>query len=307
MKHISPGISTSTIKSPDNSNLLISSSVNIVGNANVTNTLTITGSIVPQSTLVIDGAMNVTGDVTFDRNPTFLEVNLLPTTASWAGTASYALNLVNSPNSINTGSFVTTSSFNSFTSSITAFATTGSNQFNGNQTITGSLTITQNLTVLGNTTITSITASQLTVSSSYISVNVFEPAQRFGGLIVYDSGSSQATASLIWDSLNNKWIYQNASGSTYSGGALMSGPRNTGSLGEERLPTINYVLKGQGGDHIVESNIFDDGTKISINSSIDITGSLTVTGNIIGTASISLQTATPQLYAINYASKYILL
>ena len=66
-------------------------------------------------------------------------------------------------------------------------------------------------------------------------------AERFGGLKVYDSGSSVATASLAWDSLRNHWVYQNASGSMYSGGMLLAGPRNSGSLGDE--PSLKLAIR----------------------------------------------------------------
>lgn len=135
---------------------------------------------------------------------------------------------------------------------------------NGDYTVTGSLTITQNLTVLGSSSITYVTASQLAVSSSIISVNVFEPAERFGGLKVYDSGSSTATASLLWDSEHNHWIYQNVSGANYSGGMLLSGPRNTGSLGDEPGLINGRIVKSIGGDHLDVSIISETGTTITI-------------------------------------------
>jgi len=163
--------------------------------------------------------------------------------------------------------------------------------YTGNAQITGSLTITQNLTVLGSSSIVYVTSSQLDVGTNTISVNVAEPGLRFGGLVVYDSGSlsHQATASLFWDSLNNHWVYQNASGSTYSGGGFISGPKNFGALGSETYPTLNRIVKGEGGDHITDSNISDNGSVVSINSNTQVTGSLTVTqgvtGSLYGTAS----------------------
>lgn len=172
---------------------------------------------------------------------------------------------------------------------------TTSNSFIGDQTITGSLIVTQNLTVLGSSSLLIVTSSQLAVSSSIISVNVFEPAERFGGLKVYDSGSSNATASLLWDSLNNKWIYQNVSGSGYSGGMFMMGPRNNGSLGDEVGTIANVVMKGQGGDHITGSNITDDGSLVTINSNTTITGSVIVTSTISSTNITSIETATSSL------------
>ena len=141
-----------------------------------------------------------------------------------------------------------------------------SKSLNGDYAVTGSLTITQNLTVLGSSSITYVTSSQLQVATSVISVNVFEPAERFGGLKVYDSGSEShlATASLLWDSLNNHWIYQNASGSNYSGGMLLSGPRNTGSLGDEIGLISGRIAKSVGGDHLDNSIISESGTTITI-------------------------------------------
>jgi hypothetical protein len=139
-----------------------------------------------------------------------------------------------------------------------------SRSLNGNYAVTGSLTITQNLTVLGSSSLVYVTSSNLAVSASFISVNVFEPAERFGGLKVYDSGSSNATASLAWDSLHNHWVYQNASGSSYSGGMLLSGPRNSGSLGDEPNLINGRIVKSVGGDHIDVSIISETGTTITV-------------------------------------------
>jgi len=134
----------------------------------------------------------------------------------------------------------------------------------GDYVVTGSLTITQNLTVLGSSSLVYVTSSQLAVSASTISVNIFEPAERFGGLKIYDSGSSNATASLLWDSLNNHFIYQNVSGSNYSGGMLLAGPRNTGSLGDEVGLISGRIAKSVGGDHLDNSIISETGTTITI-------------------------------------------
>jgi hypothetical protein len=159
-----------------------------------------------------------------------------------------------------------------------SFATTGSNNFIGDQTITGSLVITQNLQVLGSSSFLYVTSSQLNVSSSTISVNIFEPAERFGGLKVYDSGSSSATASLLWDSLNNRFVYQNVDGASYNGAVLIGGPRNSGSLGDEPLLTSGKIPKSVGGDHIDNSIMSEVG-----GNAIAISGGLVITGSILST------------------------
>lgn len=151
-----------------------------------------------------------------------------------------------------------------------------SKSLEGNYVVTGSLTLTQNLTVLGSSSLVYVTSSNLAVSASFISVNVFEPAERFGGLKVYDSGSSNATASLAWDSQHNHWVYQNVDGASYSGGMLLSGPRNSGSLGDEPGLIDGRIVKSVGGDHIDVSIISETGTTINIDGNLvadSITGS----------------------------------
>ena len=176
----------------------------------------------------------------------------------------------------------------------TSFAQTASyvNQLNQNVLITGSLTVLQGATIYGSSSFQYITSSQLAVSASFISVNVFEPAERFGGLKVYDSGSSTATASLAWDSLHNHWVYQNVSEATYTGGMLLSGPRNTGSLGDEPSLTKWFVPRSDGTDHLDDSQIYSSGS-IHI-----VTGSLTVTAGITGSISGSATNAVSSSYAL---------
>lgn len=186
----------------------------------------------------------------------------------------------------------------------------GSQTINGNQIISGSITITQNINVLGTSSFTYITSSNLNLTGPFIYTNVYEPIERFGGLVVFDSGSlsHQATASLLWDSLNNHWIYQNASGSNYSGGMLLSGPRNTGSLGSEIGLTNTRIPKSVGGDHLDNSNIYDTGTVVRVVSNTEITGSLKVTGGIQGNIDFSYLQNVPSLVTgtgtTNYVTKF---
>jgi len=197
----------------------------------------------------------------------------------------------------NTGSF--SGSFTgTFTGSLLGTASHAATASYVGPTLTQDLTLNGNFTVNGTASYTYVTASQLDVGTNFISVNVGEPAERFGGLIVYDSGSLShlATASLAWDSLNNHWVYQNASGSTYSGGMLMSGPRNTGSLGDEPSLTRWFIARSDGGDHLNDTQIYSSASIHIVTGSLTITSG--VTGSLLGTASYATQ-ALSASYALN--------
>jgi hypothetical protein len=116
----------------------------------------------------------------------------------------------------------------------------------------------------------------LNISDNVITVNVASPGVRFGGLSVFDSGSlsSEATASLFWDSQNNHWIYQRESGSTYNGGMLISGPRNAAGLGNELGTTACMLLVGQGGDHLTSSLVYHDSTRTCVPNILNVGGAL---------------------------------
>jgi hypothetical protein len=150
-----------------------------------------------------------------------------------------------------------------------------------------------NLTVYGTQSVNYITSSQLDISDNIITVNTSTPQIRFGGIAVRDSGSEGTglTGSLLWDSQNNHWVYTNPSGSSYSGGMMISGPRAS-SLGEEQGTTFNALMKGQGGDHITSSAVFEVSGSVGIGLSnpsnkLEVqAGDIKINANISSTASL---------------------
>ena len=211
------------------------------------------------------------------------------------------------------------------------YATTGSNTFTGPQFISeasnaigfastaslytnGGLRVSKdsfvsgtayfnNVVVYGTSSIQYITSSQVNFGTNIITVNTDTPAVRFGGLSVFDSGSTQLTGSILWDSQNNHWIYSNPSGSSYNSAMLMNGPRNTGSLGTEQGTTNNALMKGQGGDHITSSQVIDDGTTVRIPGALQVTGSLINTGaTTFGSTVTAGGTITLNNASANYAT-----
>ena len=180
------------------------------------------------------------------------------------------------------------------------YATTGSNTFVGTQTITGSLYITQNLVVYGSSSVQNVTASAVSIGTNTVVLNTANPAIRFGGIEVIDSGSSQATGSLLWDSENNVWLYANPVGSGYGSARLIAGPQNTGSLGQEIGLTTGYVPVAVGDDHIGDSIISASATKVNIEGGLDVTGELSAsTINGIGNVTEFSSSVSASIASIN--------
>jgi hypothetical protein len=183
-----------------------------------------------------------------------------------------------------TGSYATTGSntfvggqYLSSSFNPTGFSTTASLYTDGGLRVTrdayisGTLYL-NNVTVFGTQSVAYISSSQLNIGTNLITVNTDTPSIRFGGLAVYDSGSTGLTGSILWDSQNNHWVYSNPSGSSYSGGMFISGPR-TSTLGSETGTTSCMLLAGQGGDHLTSSMIYHSSTVTCFHGNSYISGS----------------------------------
>ncbi len=170
-----------------------------------------------------------------------------------------------------------------------SYATTGSNIFQGTQVITGSLFVTANLVVQGSSSLQNITASAVDIGTNIVKLNTNTPAVRFAGIQVVDSGSQAATGSLLWDSLNNHWLYvhPSASGEGYNSAIFIAGPKNTGAIGEEATLTSGSIPVAVGEDHIDNSIMTQNAgaTKITITGGLDVTG--TISGSIQGIGNVT--------------------
>jgi len=227
------------------------------------------------------------------------------------------------------------------TTGIATIATTGSNTFTGVQTISnttnstnytdgalivqGGVGIAKDVNISGSVNIQGlltvasmstqyVTSSQYNIGVSRIVVND-DDLVRFAGISVIDSGSTYGTGSLLWDSLNNRWIYE-ADDQTYNSAVIIAGPKNTGTLGSEVGLTDHRIPVAHGDDHIdsrpesssirvdfpsrlthVEAGLVVTG---SITSSVGFSGdgsqltgivsTLNVTGSQSGTGTVNLKT-----------------
>jgi hypothetical protein len=222
------------------------------------NGIAITGSIVATGTNLISGSSQV-----------------LNGSGVWSGSAQLPSSIVSSSAQV--------SSY--------GLATTGSNNFIGTQTITGSLYISQNLIVQGSSSLQDVTGSNVYIGTNKINLNTDTPSIRFGGISVFDSGSNFGeSGSLLWDSQNNRWLYQHpaSSGAPYKSAMLISGPKNSGSLGSEETLTSGKIMVAVGDDHIGNSIMSESGGGIGISGSLSITGSIVATGTSLWSGSAQL-------------------
>ena len=175
----------------------------------------------------------------------------------------------------------------------------GSQTIKGLQTISGSVYITEDLIVLGSSSLQNITASSVDIGTNTINLNTFLPSIRYGGINVFDSGSSGVSASLLWDSQTDNWVFvHEPTGGPTDSSYLIYGPLSQDGVGSEDILVGNYLTKVENnghGHHLTTSSIFDNGLKVAINNHTEITGSLTVTGGINGTLDYSFITNTPTL------------
>ena len=163
-----------------------------------------------------------------------------------------------------------------------------------NAQISGNLTIYGNFDVKGSTTITAITASNLDIGENTIAVRESSPVVRFGGLIVWDSGSivggtpgnyRYGSASLFYDGVDNNWVIAQNDG--FSSSVLIGGPVQGGLYGNEEGLPVNTIPKIQyTGNNLTSSTMTDNGTVVRMTNDLLVTGSIggRLTGSVQGTS-----------------------
>lgn len=135
--------------------------------------------------------------------------------------------------------------------------------------------------------IESITGSAKIIGDAFVVVNADTPTLRYAGLQVYDSGSA-STASIEWDGLNDSWILVEEDGQS---SFILTAP--TGSKGSEVNLTNDTLPKAGEHRQLLDSNISDNGTTITLGSTTDVSGPLSASNlesieitNLESTASV---------------------
>ncbi len=150
-----------------------------------------------------------------------------------------------------------------------SLATTGSNTFIGTQTITGSLYITTDLIVQGSSSLQNITASAVSIGTNIVNLNTANPAVRYAGLSIGDSGSLGGSGSFLYDSVQDEMIFvHRGANTTVTSSVVLMGPQTYDNIGTEIYPTSNYIQKGAGNEHLTDSCIIDNGTTVCVNANL---------------------------------------
>jgi hypothetical protein len=293
---------------------LTSGSVWVGNNDSVPVTVT-TSSLIPAGTVSSSIQVSYTGlsDIPSGILSSSTQINNLSdvsasfaTSASRAQTASLALavdyiNVSNKPTLVSASSQIDVQN----TTGITTIATTGSNTFTGIQTISnttnatdwnsgalivdggvgiekdvwisGSLNIIGLLTAVS-TSIQYVTASQVDIGNNIINLNTDTPTLRYGGISVVDSGSVGVSASLLYDSLTNNWVFKHKDTGepTEDFSNVLFGPLGTGP---DDIPVLtgNYIVKVENdghGHHLTTSSIVDNGTTVIVETQLSVVGAV---------------------------------
>jgi hypothetical protein len=149
----------------------------------------------------------------------------------------------------------------------------------GDTYLQNDLYVSGNLQILGNATNVTIQSQTVELDDNIIRLNAYSPFERYAGFEVIDSGSSNTSASLVWDSLNDYWMFVSASGAS----SKLIGT-TAGAYGSETSLTSGTIPKATGLNNIGDSLLTDNGTTLSYNTNkFQVTasnGDTTIAGNV---------------------------
>ena len=145
----------------------------------------------------------------------------------------------------------------------------------------GDLYVSGNLQVLGSSTNVNIQSQTVDIGDNIIQVNAYSPFDRYAGLSAYDSGSSGASGSFLWDSTNDYWLIVNANSYTSK---VIGTTASTGSTGTEVSLTSGTFPIATASNTIGDSLLTFSGTTLAYNTNKftveSDTGATAISGNL---------------------------
>jgi hypothetical protein len=139
-----------------------------------------------------------------------------------------------------------------------------------------------NLQILGSSTNVNIQSHTVELGDNIILVNAYSPFQRYAGISGYDSGSVGQSGSLLWDSINNKWL--TVDGSNNSSKIIGT---TTGTLGSETSLTSGTFPIASSDNTITDSLLIYSGTTLQFNTNKFTVESVSGNTVVAGTLKVS--------------------
>ena len=225
--------------------LVVGTTSELKGNVGINSNLLVTGSATLKSGVDIGGNLGVTGNTTTTGTVT---VN----------------------NTLNVTGLATLENSVDIEENLSVTGTT---------TLGGNVSISGNLEILGDATSVTIQSQTLEIDDNIIRLNAYSPFERYAGFEVIDSGSTGVSASLVWDSQDDYWMFVSASGES----SKLIGT-TAGTYGSETSLTTNIVPKSTGDNNIGDSKIGDNGTTLTYNTNkftvASADGATLIAGNV---------------------------
>ena len=231
--------------------LVVTSTSEFKDSVGINSTLNVTGSAILKSTLEVQSTVgfNSTLDVTGS-------VTLKDTLDITGATTIDGLTTINDDAIVNG-----------------VLTVTGNTQLGGNLYVSGTLE------VLGSATEVHIQSQTIELDDNIIRLNAYSPFERYAGFEVIDSGSTGVSASMVWDSTNDYWMFVSSS----SQSSKLIGT-TAGTYGSEISLTSGTFPIATSSNTIGDSLLKYSGTTLSYNTNkftIDSsTGDATITGNL---------------------------
>ena len=248
--------------------------------------LDVTGSVQLKNTLNVDGESTLASAVVEDLTAGRVVL------AGTGGAIEDSGNLTFNGSSLGiTGDVDASGDLGGATATITGNANIGGNVgISGNTTMTGTLTvndnvsITGNLEVLGSATNVTLQSSTVEIDDNIIRLNAYSPFERYAGFEVIDSGSSNASASLLWDSQNDYWSFIDSDNNSSKVIGTVAAEQ-----GSESSLSQHAISKGASANTIQDSLLTDNGTTLAYNSNkftvASSDGATLIAGNVTVSAS----------------------
>jgi hypothetical protein len=249
------------------STLQVNSTSELRGAVGMNSTLDVTGSAQFKSTINVDGVATVSSSVVEDLTQyrvvgvgsggALIDYSGLTYNGTKLQIGGGLFEVDNSDGDVRTsGSLTTNGLTNNGDLTVNGVLTvTGNTQLQSNLYISG------NLEVLGSATNVTIQSQTIELDDNIIRLNAYSPFQRYAGFEVMDSGSSGVSASMVWDSQNDYWMFVSSSGlsSKFIG-------TTAGAYGSETNLTSGTFPIASGNNTIGDSLLTYSGTTLAFNT-----------------------------------------